>query len=107
MQGTAGSQAGALLDFLRTVSCDTLYLVGDIVDGAPGCAMRPGVQHAHATAQPTRSACRAAGWELSSSRVFWPQEHSDVVQKLLKKGRKGTKSASSRAVLPRCATAGG
>ncbi len=44
-QGTAGCQAEALLHFLRCVSCDTLYLVGDVVDG----------------------------WELSSGRVFWPQ----------------------------------
>lgn len=31
------------------------------------------------------------GWELSSGRVHWPQAHSDVIQKLLKKARKGTK----------------
>ena len=31
--GTAGCQAHALLDFLRDHSCDTLYLVGDIIDG--------------------------------------------------------------------------
>ena len=31
--GTPGCQAVALLDFLRTVECETLYLVGDIVDG--------------------------------------------------------------------------
>ena len=29
------------------------------------------------------------GWELSSGRVFWPQAHSDVLQKLLKRARKG------------------
>ena len=31
--GTPGCQAKALLDFLREVQCDTLYLVGDIIDG--------------------------------------------------------------------------
>ncbi|MFW9616369.1 MAG: UDP-2,3-diacylglucosamine diphosphatase, partial [Aquabacterium sp.] len=31
--GTPGCQAHALLDFLRRVECDTLYLVGDIIDG--------------------------------------------------------------------------
>ena len=62
-QGTAGCQAEPLLELLRSVQCDTLYLVGDVVDG----------------------------WELSSSRVFWPQSHSDVVQKLLRKARRGTR----------------
>ncbi|MDP3221592.1 MAG: UDP-2,3-diacylglucosamine diphosphatase, partial [Rubrivivax sp.] len=31
--GTPGCQAAALLDFLRTVDCETLFLVGDIIDG--------------------------------------------------------------------------
>ncbi len=31
--GTPGCQARALLDFLRSVDCETLYLVGDIIDG--------------------------------------------------------------------------
>jgi hypothetical protein len=31
--GTPGCQARALLDFLRTTECQTLYLVGDIIDG--------------------------------------------------------------------------
>ena len=31
--GTAGCQAERLLDFLRRHDADTLYLVGDIVDG--------------------------------------------------------------------------
>ena len=31
--GTPGCQARALLDFLKRVECDTLYLVGDIIDG--------------------------------------------------------------------------
>ena len=60
--GTPGCQAKALLDFLRDVDCDTLYLVGDIIDG----------------------------WQLRRS-WYWPQAHNDVVQKLLRKARKGTR----------------
>lgn len=60
--GTKGSNAEALLDFLRTVECDKLYLVGDIVDG----------------------------WRLKRG-WYWPQTHNDVVQKILRKARKGTK----------------
>ncbi len=60
--GTPGCQAVALLDFLRQVECETLYLVGDIIDG----------------------------WQLRRS-WYWPQSHNDVVQKLLRKARKGTR----------------
>jgi UDP-2,3-diacylglucosamine pyrophosphatase LpxH len=60
--GTPGCQAEALLDFLRDNGCDTLYLVGDIIDG----------------------------WQLRR-RWYWPQAHNDVVQKLLRKVRKGTR----------------
>lgn len=58
--GTPGCQAEALLDFLRRVDCQTLYLVGDIIDG----------------------------WQLKR-RWFWPQTHNDVVQKVLRQARKG------------------
>jgi len=60
--GTPGCQAEALLDFLRSVECETLYLVGDIIDG----------------------------WQLRRT-WYWPQAHNDVVQKLLRKARKGTR----------------
>jgi UDP-2,3-diacylglucosamine pyrophosphatase LpxH len=60
--GTPGCRAAALLDFLRSVECETLYLVGDIIDG----------------------------WQLRRS-WYWPQAHNDVVQKLLRKARKGTR----------------
>ncbi|NYZ12335.1 UDP-2,3-diacylglucosamine diphosphatase [Azospirillum sp. RWY-5-1] len=60
--GTRGCQAARLLDFLRECEAETLYLVGDIVDV----------------------------WRLRRRR-FWPQEHSDVVQKLLRKARRGTR----------------
>jgi len=60
--GTRGCQADKLLDFLRIYEADTIYLVGDIVDG----------------------------WQLKST-WYWPQSHNDVVQKLLRKARKGTR----------------
>lgn len=60
--GSKGAKASFLLDFLRFHEADTIYLVGDIVDG----------------------------WRLRRS-WHWPQEHNDVVQKLLRKGRKGTR----------------
>ena len=60
--GTRGCQAERLLDFLRWHEADTIYLVGDIVDG---WALR-------------------SGW-------YWPQAHNDVVQKLLRQARKGTR----------------
>ncbi len=60
--GTAGCQAHALLDFLKTHRSQYLYLVGDIVDG----------------------------WQLRR-RWYWPQSHNDVVQKLLRRARKGCK----------------
>ena len=60
--GTPGCQAQALLHFLKHVECETLFLVGDIIDG----------------------------WQLRRS-WYWPQAHNDVVQKLLRKARKGTR----------------
>jgi len=60
--GTPGCQAHALLDFLKHVDSDHLFLVGDIIDG----------------------------WQLRRS-WYWPQSHNDVVQKLLRKARKGTR----------------
>lgn len=58
--GCKGCQAGLLLDFLRYHDAESMYLVGDMVDG----------------------------WRLKRG-WYWPQEHNDVVQKLLRKSRKG------------------
>ena len=58
--GTQGCQARALLSFLKSNPSDHLYLVGDIIDG----------------------------WQLRR-RWYWPQEHNDVVQKILRRVRKG------------------
>ena len=60
--GTPGCQAYYLLDFLRTHKANTLYLVGDILDA----------------------------WQLKRG-WYWPQAHNDVVQKILRSARKGTK----------------
>ena len=60
--GTPGCQAEALLEFLRLHDSEYLYLVGDIIDG----------------------------WQLRR-RWYWPQAHNDVVQKLLRRARKGCK----------------
>jgi UDP-2,3-diacylglucosamine pyrophosphatase LpxH len=59
--GTRGCKAEFLLDFLRHTESEYLYLVGDIVDG----------------------------WRLKRS-WYWAQSHNDVIQKVLRKARKGT-----------------
>ncbi len=59
--GTRGSNTAALLEFLRESEFETLYLVGDLIDI----------------------------WALRRG-IFWPQQHNDVLQKLLRKARKGT-----------------
>jgi UDP-2,3-diacylglucosamine pyrophosphatase LpxH len=58
--GTKTCRAHDLLDFLRYHDAQFIYLVGDIVDG----------------------------WQLKKS-WYWSQEHNDVIQKLLRKSRKG------------------
>ncbi|MGE0355823.1 MAG: UDP-2,3-diacylglucosamine diphosphatase [Burkholderiales bacterium] len=60
--GTPGCQAAHLLEFLRNTESRYLYLVGDIVDG----------------------------WQLRR-RWYWHQSHNDVIQKVLRKARKGTR----------------
>ncbi|MEP6955235.1 MAG: metallophosphoesterase, partial [Chthoniobacterales bacterium] len=60
--GTRSSNAAALLEFLRDYECETLYVVGDLIDI----------------------------WQLRRG-VYWPQQHNDVIQKLLRKARKGTR----------------
>ena len=58
--GTGGCDASGLLDFLRQTDFENLYLVGDVVDI----------------------------WHLKKDH-YWPQTHNDVVQKILRKARKG------------------
>jgi UDP-2,3-diacylglucosamine pyrophosphatase LpxH len=60
--GTAGCQAELLLDFLKSTDCETLYLVGDIIDG----------------------------WQLRKG-WYWPPRHNDIIRCVLKKAKHGTR----------------
>jgi UDP-2,3-diacylglucosamine pyrophosphatase LpxH len=60
--GFKGCRAGFLLDFLRRVECQQIYLVGDIIDL----------------------------WSLERT-FFWPQQHNDVIRTLFGKAKHGTR----------------
>lgn len=60
--GTKGASAQELLAFLRNTESDNLFLVGDIIDM----------------------------WQLSK-KWYWPKAHNEVIQKILRKSRKGTR----------------
>lgn len=60
--GTKRAQTAALLEFLRVTESEMLYVVGDFIDN----------------------------WSLRKA-WHWDQLHNDVIQKLLRKARKGTK----------------
>jgi UDP-2,3-diacylglucosamine pyrophosphatase LpxH len=60
--GTSGCNAVQLLDFLESVTCETLYLTGDIIDG----------------------------WRLRKG-WYWPDAHNEVVRRLLKMAHRGTR----------------
>lgn len=60
--GTRAAQAQELLDFLRQVQADTIYLVGDIIDF----------------------------WRIQRG-LIWPPSHSNVLQELLERARQGTR----------------
>lgn len=60
--GMRNCRAGELLDFLKNHHADTYYLVGDIIDF----------------------------WKFGKG-LHWPQAHNDVLQKLLRRARKGAK----------------
>jgi UDP-2,3-diacylglucosamine pyrophosphatase LpxH len=60
--GFSGCSAGFLLDFLRSTTCDYLYLVGDIIDV----------------------------WQMKR-RPYWPQAHNDVIRTILGKAKHGTR----------------
>jgi len=60
--GTAGCNAELLFDFLKSIDCQTLFLVGDIVDG----------------------------WQLRKG-WYWPARHNDVVRCILKQANRGTR----------------
>ena len=60
--GTRGCNAGMLIDFLDHVDSEQLYLVGDMIDG----------------------------WRLKK-RFYWPAAHNDVVWRLMKRAKRGTR----------------
>jgi UDP-2,3-diacylglucosamine pyrophosphatase LpxH len=60
--GTPGCNAELLLDFLKSVECETLYLVGDIIDG----------------------------WQLRKG-WYWPPRHNDIVRRVMKAAKHGTR----------------
>ncbi|MES2754185.1 MAG: UDP-2,3-diacylglucosamine diphosphatase [Pseudomonadota bacterium] len=60
--GTRGCNAAMLVDFLDRTDSETMYLVGDMIDG----------------------------WRLKK-RFHWPAAHNDVVFRLLKRAKRGTR----------------
>ena len=60
--GTRGCNAGLLIDFLDNVDSETMYLVGDIIDG----------------------------WRLKK-KFYWPSAHNDIVWRIMKRARRGTR----------------
>ncbi|WP_369026494.1 UDP-2,3-diacylglucosamine diphosphatase [Qipengyuania sp. RANM35] len=60
--GTKGCNHELLIDFLDHTDSDTMYLVGDIIDG----------------------------WRLKK-KFYWPAEHNDIVWRVLKRAKRGTR----------------
>jgi UDP-2,3-diacylglucosamine pyrophosphatase LpxH len=60
--GTKGCNAAMLIDFLDHTDSETMYLVGDIIDG----------------------------WRLKK-KFYWPPEHNDIVWRVLKRAHRGTR----------------
>jgi len=60
--GTRGCNAAMLIDFLDHVDSDTLYLVGDIIDG----------------------------WRLKK-KFYWPSTHNDIVRRIMKRVKRGAR----------------
>jgi len=59
--GTRGCNDRMLIDFLDHVDSETLYLVGDIIDG----------------------------WRMKK-RYYWPERHNAIVRRLMKRAKRGT-----------------
>jgi UDP-2,3-diacylglucosamine pyrophosphatase LpxH len=59
--GTKGCNADMLVDFLDRTDSETMYLVGDIIDG----------------------------WRLKK-KLYWPAAHNDIVWRILKRAKRGT-----------------
>ena len=61
--GTRDCKSFQLLDFLKHNTCDTLYLVGDIIDG----------------------------WKIQQNRWRWDQSHTNIIRKILSFTKKDIK----------------
>ena len=61
--GTRDCQAGKLNNFLKHNTCDTLYLVGDIIDA----------------------------WKIQQNKWRWKQSHTNVVRRILGHAKRGTR----------------
>ena len=61
--GTKDCKAGQLNNFLKHNSCDTLYLVGDIIDA----------------------------WKIQQNKWRWKQSHTNVVRRVLGHAKRGTR----------------
>jgi UDP-2,3-diacylglucosamine pyrophosphatase LpxH len=59
--GTRGCNDRLLIDFLDHVDSNTLYLVGDIIDG----------------------------WRMQK-RYYWPERHNAIVRRIMKRAKRGT-----------------
>ncbi len=60
--GTRGCNADMLIDFLDHTDSETMYLVGDIIDG----------------------------WRLRR-KWYWPAKHNDIVWRVMKRAKRGTR----------------
>ena len=60
--GTRGCNAAMLIDFLDSTDSETMYLVGDIIDG----------------------------WRMKR-KFYWPAAHNDVVWRVMKRANRGTR----------------
>jgi UDP-2,3-diacylglucosamine pyrophosphatase LpxH len=61
--GTRDSKAELLNNFLKHNSCETLYLVGDIIDG----------------------------WRIQQNKWRWKQSHTNVIRRILGHAKRGTR----------------
>lgn len=60
--GTRDCKANQLNNFLKNNSCESLYLIGDIIDA----------------------------WKIQQNKWRWKQSHTNVVQRILKHAKRGT-----------------
>ena len=60
--GTRGCNAEMLIDFLDSTDSETMYLVGDIIDG----------------------------WRMKK-KFYWPAAHNDIVWRVMKRAKRGTR----------------